>query len=65
MNYIKQLQAKVEEQQQTISKLEQGLQDLKLYVTLPKFQSPGHLQGYVSTTDVYVRLVNIEYGNDN
>jgi hypothetical protein len=63
MNYIKSLQAKVLQQQETISKLEQGIQDLKLYVCLPKFNTPGDLQGYVNTNDVYRRLMDIEYGD--
>lgn len=58
MNYIKQLQETVQEQEQRIAELEQRIADLKRYVNLDKFHCEGELQGYVNIKDILLRLRN-------
>lgn len=52
MNYIKQLQNTVEEQKREIAALRQGYQDLRVYLSLPKFA----VDTYVNKNDIFLRI---------
>jgi hypothetical protein len=60
MNYIKQLEADKVALEQKIAALVSGIQELKEYVSSPKFHCGDPLDGYVSTQDVITRLANME-----
>lgn len=52
MNYIKQLQNTVKEQKREITALRQGFQDLRIYLSLPKFA----VDTYVNKNDIFLRI---------
>lgn len=59
MNYIKKLESENEEKQREIERLEQKIQELRIYLDNPKFKMEGELQGYVNIADVYRMLDGI------
>lgn len=56
MNYIKRLEADVQDRDERIEHLEEIIYNLKRYVNLDKFHCEGELQGYVNIKDVLLRL---------
>ncbi len=65
MNYIKRLQKENEAKDAKIKALEEGLQSIENYLSLPKFREEHKFAGYVNVSDVFLRITELRRAADD